>query len=61
MLGVATVFILDFAIRWGDRHHAKARASWILLDLIGVAAVTIGADLGGQLVYKMGVRVGVGN
>jgi uncharacterized membrane protein len=58
MLITAGIFILDFAIRWGSRHHGKARLSWILLEVVGVGAVTIGADLGGQLVYKMGVRVG---
>src|SRR5262249_47891508 len=61
MLVTAGIFILDFLVRWGSRHHGKASFSWILLDLIGALAVTIGADLGGQMVYKMGVRVGQGN
>jgi uncharacterized membrane protein len=54
----AAVFIVDFAIRWSTHHRAEAEPLWIALDVVGVALVTIGADLGGQLVYRFGVRVG---
>jgi uncharacterized membrane protein len=54
---VAGIFILDFALRWPHRHDLHASVGWIVLDAIGVIALTVGADLGGQMVYKMGVRV----
>jgi uncharacterized membrane protein len=57
MLVVAGVFILDFILRWPDRHNLEASVGWIVLEVVGVGLLTFGADLGGQLVYKMGVRV----
>jgi uncharacterized membrane protein len=54
----AGVFIVNFALRWSDRHLPESKPLWILLDLIGVLAVTIGADIGGKMVFKMGYRVG---
>ena len=56
-LAAAAIFIVDFAIRWPNRHDLEASMGWIVLEAIGVLMVSIGADLGGQLVYKMGVRV----
>jgi len=57
-LAAAGVFILNFALRWSDRHLAEAKAIWIILDVIGVLVVSVGADIGGRMVYKMGFRVG---
>jgi uncharacterized membrane protein len=51
------VFVIDFAIRWGDHHRPTAEPLWIVLDVIGVALVMIGADIGGKLVYGFGMRV----
>ena len=57
----AAIFVLDFAVRWGGRHHPRASFLWIALEVIGVLALTVGADLGGQMVYLMGFRVGGGS
>lgn len=53
----AGVFVVDFAIRWGDRYQPRASLGWIALEVIGVLTLTVGADLGGQMVYLMGFRV----
>jgi uncharacterized membrane protein len=55
--GAGAVFVVDFILRWSDRHGARASWGWIALDVIGVLAVSVGADIGGQMVYKMGFRV----
>jgi uncharacterized membrane protein len=54
------IFVVDLALRWSDRHAARSSFVWIALDLIGVLTVMVGADLGGQMVFKMGYRVGPG-
>jgi uncharacterized membrane protein len=54
----AAIFILNFALRWGSRHAVEAKPLWILLDVIGVATLTVGQYLGGMLVYTIGFRVG---
>jgi uncharacterized membrane protein len=54
------IFVVDFALRWSDRHAAHSSFLWVVLDLIGVLIVMVGADLGGQMVFKMGYRVGPG-
>jgi uncharacterized membrane protein len=54
------VFVVDFALRWSHRHDVHSSALWIVLDVIGVLTVVSGADLGGQMVFKMGFRVGPG-
>ena len=51
------VFIVNLIIRWPDRHLPEAKVTWIVLDLIGNVLVTIGGYLGGELVYKVGMRV----
>jgi uncharacterized membrane protein len=58
--GAAALFVLNFAIRWQDRRLSRSRPLWIVLDVIGVLVVSVGADLGGYMVYKMGFRVGGG-
>jgi uncharacterized membrane protein len=54
----AGLFVVNFAIRWGDRHLAEAKPLWIVLDVVGVITLTIGQYLGGMLVYGIGFRVG---
>jgi uncharacterized membrane protein len=57
-LGTAALFVVNFIIRWPDRHLAEAEILWIVLDLIGVATLLVGQYLGGLLVYSIGMRVG---
>jgi uncharacterized membrane protein len=52
----AAVFVVDLAVRWTHRHDARASFLWIALDLIGVLVMTVAADIGGQMVYKVGYR-----
>lgn len=54
---VAALFVLVEIIRWGSRHDPKASWGWIVIELVAVLVLTVGADLGGQMVYKMGFRV----
>ncbi|HEY3211236.1 MAG TPA: DUF2231 domain-containing protein [Actinomycetota bacterium] len=54
----AGLFVVNFAIRWSDRHLAEARPLWLILDVIGVATLVVGQYLGGILVYVVGLRVG---
>ncbi len=54
----AAVFVVNAVARWSNRHAARSGLLWIVLDVVGVLLVSIGADLGGRLVYKMGFRVG---
>ena len=54
----AGLFVLNFAIRWPDRHLAEAKPLWLILDVIGVGTLVVGQYLGGRLVYGLGFRVG---
>ncbi len=55
---VATaIFIANLAIRWSDRRAANASLLWIVLDVVGVATVVAGGDVGATMVFKMGYRV----
>lgn len=54
----AGIFIINFIIRYSDRHLAEAKPLWIVLDVIGVITLTVGQYLGGMLVYSIGFRVG---
>lgn len=57
-LVTAVLFVVNFAIRWPDRHLAEAEPLWIVLDVIGVGTLMVGQYLGGLLVYSIGMRVG---
>jgi uncharacterized membrane protein len=57
-LVTAVLFVVNFAIRWSDRHLAEAKPLWLVLDVIGVATLLVGQYLGGVLVYNVGLRVG---
>lgn len=59
-VGAAAVFAGILAIRWGDRLRPEARWTWILLEVLGVAVLSVGQWLGGVLVYEMGMRVRTG-
>ncbi len=52
------LFIGNFAIRWSHRYTPHSSPVWIVLDAIGVLTMMVAADLGGQMVFKMGYRVG---
>jgi len=54
--GAAAVFVVDLAIRWTHRHDARSSFLWIALDLVGVLVMTVAADIGGQMVFKVGYR-----
>ncbi len=56
-LSAGAMFIVNFALRWPDRHLARSKPLWVVLDAIGVLAVMVGADLGGKMVFRMGFRV----
>jgi len=56
-LTASALFLIDLAVRWGGRHHAKADPLWIVLDVLAVATVIVGGDVGGQMVFRMGYRV----
>ena len=55
-VAAAVIFATNLAIRWSDRHVAEADASWIALDVVGSLVMTVGADIGGRMVYKVGWR-----
>ena len=51
------LFVLDAAVRWGDRHTPKAEPLWLVLDVLAVAVVILGGDVGASMVFRMGYRV----
>ena len=51
------IFIANLAVRWSDRHVSEASILWIVLDVLGVATVIAGGDVGASMVFKMGYRV----
>jgi len=57
-LTASAVFALDLIVRWSGRHLDKAKPLWIALDAVGTVVVILGGDVGGQMVFKMGHRVG---
>jgi uncharacterized membrane protein len=57
-LTATAIFIVNLAVRYGDRGIDKSKPLWILLDILGAAVVIVGGDVGGQMVFKMGYRVG---
>jgi uncharacterized membrane protein len=59
-LTATAIFAVDLIVRWGGRHLDKAKPLWIVLDALGTLSVVAGGDVGGQMVFKMGYRVGEG-
>jgi uncharacterized membrane protein len=58
-LSAVAIFLIDLAVRLGA-HPAKARPLWLVLDVIGTIVIIVGGDVGGQMVFRMGYRVGEG-
>jgi len=56
-LTTLAIFLVDFAIRWADRHQHQAEALWIGLEALGVSVLAVAQWFGGVLVYRMGMRV----
>ena len=56
-LTATAIFVANLAVRWSDRNVAKASILWIVLDVLGVATVIAGGDVGAAMVFKMGHRV----
>jgi uncharacterized membrane protein len=57
-LTATAFFVVDLAVRWSGRHLVHAKPLWIVLDALGTITVIIGGDVGGQMVFQMGHRVG---
>ena len=57
-LTATAVFAIDLAVRWGNRHSANVSVLWLVLDVLGTATVIAGGDVGAQMVFRMGYRVG---
>lgn len=56
-LTTLAIFLVDFAVRWPDRHQPEADPLWIALEAVGVAVLVVAQWFGGVLVYGMGMRV----
>jgi uncharacterized membrane protein len=56
-LTATAIFIANLAVRWSDRKVSEASILWIVLDVLGVATVIAGGDVGATMVFKMGHRV----
>jgi uncharacterized membrane protein len=56
-LTAAAFFIVTFALRWGNRNAEQAEITWIVLEAIGYAILSVGQWMGGILVYEKGMRV----
>jgi uncharacterized membrane protein len=52
----AIVVVVNLAVRWSDRSAAESDVLWIVLGAIAALVVSIGADIGGRMVYAMGWR-----
>jgi uncharacterized membrane protein len=52
----AAVFAVNLGVRWSSRHDVHSSVWWIVLDVIGVAVTSAAADIGGQMVFKVGYR-----
>ena len=56
----AAFFALTLVLRWPERHHVRASLVWIALEIVGILVMMVAADIGGQMVYKIGFRVSTG-
>jgi uncharacterized membrane protein len=54
------IFLVDRLVRLGSSPKEHAAILWIVLDVLGTAVVIVGGDVGGQMVFRMGYRVGEG-
>ncbi|GGM46975.1 hypothetical protein GCM10012275_17570 [Longimycelium tulufanense] len=51
------VFLVDFLVRWGGPDERAAPTAAFVLTLVGVVVLAGGGWLGGELVFRYGVRV----
>jgi uncharacterized membrane protein len=56
-LTATAIFLVNVLVRWGDRTTDKAKALWLILDVLGVGIVILGGDAGAKMVFRMGYRV----
>jgi uncharacterized membrane protein len=56
-LTATTIFLVNVLVRWGDRTTDKAKALWLILEILGVIVVIVGGDAGAKMVFRMGYRV----
>jgi uncharacterized membrane protein len=59
-LSATAIFAANLAVRWSDRNINHGKLLWIILDVVGLATVIVGGDVGASMVFKMGYRVGPG-
>ncbi|HEU4355779.1 MAG TPA: DUF2231 domain-containing protein [Actinomycetota bacterium] len=57
-ISAALVVVVNLLVRWSDRHVAESDFLWIALGAIATVVVSVGADIGGRMVYAMGWRPG---
>ena len=57
-LTATAFFVANLAVRWSDRNIQHGKILWIVLDVLGLATVIVGGDVGASMVFKMGYRVG---
>ena len=57
-LTATAFFVANLIVRWSDRHVQHGKILWIVLDVLGLATVIVGGDVGASMVFKMGYRVG---
>jgi uncharacterized membrane protein len=61
-LSATAIFLIDLIARWShtipQAHRVdKAETLWVVLGVLGVAAIIAGGDVGFNMVFRMGVRV----
>jgi len=56
-LTATAIFLVDLIVRFGHRHSSSVSVLWLVLDILGVAVVIAGGDVGAQMVFRMGYRV----
>jgi uncharacterized membrane protein len=56
-LTATAISLVNVLVRWGDRATDKAKALWLILDVLGVLVVIVGGDAGAKMVFRMGYRV----
>lgn len=55
-IAAAILVVVNLAVRWSDRHAAESDVLWIVLGAVAAIVVSVGADIGGRMVYAMGWR-----
>lgn len=60
-LASAGFFVLNLVARWPARLQAEADILWMVLGIVGVGIQLVGNWMGGNLVFRMGMRVQAGS